>query len=236
MNRPDFRSAFSLLEVVLAGVILSLALLPILGNFQQLFRGLKKTQDATHAAFLAQAIMENIRYRLYDGDERFFRLDQVRSGKRVPDGDPRVGHINEPADELDRRICARDYERFFLELTEEGVSVRVAPGLETSRFFLDFTNVQRSGLHGITAQSHPRLWRELEGYRVLVEVRLSVPESAIDSDGDGNIEIDMAEIIAVVSWSASDGTPMSREYATVFTRHQYNPWPKGPACAGGFQG
>ncbi|MBI4864108.1 MAG: type II secretion system protein [Candidatus Riflebacteria bacterium] len=226
--RERSRRGFSLVEVLVATVIVSVALVPIVAGYHRLFAGLKKTQEATHATFLAQAILENVRYRLYDGDERFFRLDEVRAGKPVPDGDPRVGHLNLSREELDRRICARDYEKFFLNLTEEGEPIVVLRDKAPSRYFVDFVNLKGSRLHGITQETNPTLYQELEHYRASLEVRLSVPESTLDSDGDGHPEIDLVEIVALIRWTGPGGEELSRSFFTVFTRHQYNPWPEGP--------
>jgi type II secretory pathway pseudopilin PulG len=215
------KRAFSLLEVLVAGVVLTAALLPIVANLHQLFRGFQRTQEATHATFLAQAVIEGLRHRLYDGDTRFFGGADA--------SDPRPGPLNVDQAELDRRVCQRGYEKFFLSLVEEGAPVvlRHAPG--TSRYFLDFQSVEGK-LTGLSAETNPRLCRELESYRITVEVRVSVPASALDSDGDGHLEVDMAEVGATVSWTAADGAPQTRTFWTVLTRHQYSPWPGGPRC------
>lgn len=206
------RRGFSLIEVVIAGAILAMAVLPIVANLHQLFRGFQRTHEATHATFLAQAVLENVKHRLYDGDAR-------------------VGDLNlEPA-ELERRMCRRDYEKFFLALIEEGEPITLREDA-ASRYFVDFMKLKGSKLHGITAESNPGLFNELESYRVSLEVRFSVPDSVIDSDGDGTLEVDMAEVGATVSWTGPDGAPLARTFWTVLTRHQYNPWPQGPKCLG----
>jgi hypothetical protein len=209
------RGAFSLLEVVIAGTILAMAVLPIVANLHQLFRGFQRTHEATHATFLAQAVVENVKHRLYDGP-----------------ADPRVGHLNESAEELERRMCRKEYETFFLGLAEENGAVTMRQD-GASRYFVDFMNIKGSKLHGITEETNPGLWRELDSYRVSLEVRFSVPDSVIDSDGDGKLEVDMAEIGATVSWTGPDGAPLARTFWTVLSRHQHNPWPQGPKCLEG---
>lgn len=228
MKRVHAARGFSLMEVLIAGIVLTAALIPILGNFHSLYRGFRKTHEASHATFLAQAILENVRYRLYDGDLRWFRYDEFTAGVAVPDGDPRYAKLNDDSDTRRENACNGGHESFFLKLAEEGEPIVVRAGEKTSQYFVEFLSLKDSKLHGITAETNPRLHAELDTYRVTLEVRLSAPTSRIDSDGDGNAELDMAELGATVRWVDRAKKEQVRQFWTMLTRHQYNTYPQGP--------
>lgn len=213
---PD-RRAFSLLETLIAGMILTTALIPIISNFQTLFRQYKKTHQATHALNIAQCILESVRYRLYNGDSRFFKLNDTTK--------ERVKQLLPPA---------RKYEEFFLALEdgvqvatgERGVRITQVEPRSSSKYFQEFMRVKGES-QGITDRFNPVLFRQLDSYRAIVRVSFGAPKSLMDSEPNGSPEIDMCELEVMISFRDAGGVEQSQSLFTVVTRRQYNQFPDG---------
>ncbi|MBI4872839.1 MAG: type II secretion system protein [Candidatus Riflebacteria bacterium] len=200
------RCGFTLLEVLIASLVLTAALVPIVANFSSVFHGFGKTREATHATMIGQAILENVRYRLYDGDTRFFTLNDSPEERRRKLRNPR-----------------NRFRDFFTKLREEGQKVTEVTSGDCSQYFVDFANLRGTPLHGLTASSNPGLFQDLASYRVTLEVSWSVPENLIDSDEDGRDELDMAEVLVTVSWQDRTQEERQERFFTMLTHHQYLP-------------
>lgn len=60
------RGGASLLEILMASAVLSLAFLPIVASMHSMFRFSHRSQEATLGTFLVRAALENIRHRVHD--------------------------------------------------------------------------------------------------------------------------------------------------------------------------
>lgn len=141
------RRGLTFLEILIASAIMAGALAPIVQSFYTLIVGFAKTSDSTHGAFLAQAVMENIRYRLYNFDARFYGVNATEEARI-------------------ERVGTGAWKHFFQELAEsEGARCVVEMPAGTSRYFLEFERLQGSTLHPVSEQSNPALWRALAATR-----------------------------------------------------------------------
>lgn len=215
------RRAFSLVEVLVAGIILTAALIPIITNFQTLFRGYKKTHQATHAMSIAQCVLETIRHRFYDWDTRFFLL-------------------NDRLDERQQKLGRKEYEGVFKKVVLDFEEFRssatgplgfrvtqVAGQADTLKYFKEFFNFKDGGAKGITETTNPVLFRQLSTYRATVRVVPGTPRSFLDSEPNGSPEIDMCEVQVEVAWLDVADKRQSLSLSNVLTRRQYNPFPDG---------
>jgi hypothetical protein len=64
------RGGTSLLEILMASVVLSLAFLPIVASVHSMFRFSHRSQEATLGTFMVRAALENIRHRVHDAANR----------------------------------------------------------------------------------------------------------------------------------------------------------------------
>lgn len=104
----------------------------------------------------------------------------------------------------------------FSPLAQAASNVVQERGAETSRYFFHFENLQGSGLHGIDPASDPSLFKQLELYQCKVTITQGA-ELGVDSDGDGNHEEDMFEVLVEVLWQNPKGGARSTQLVTMFT-------------------
>lgn len=205
------RASFSLVEILVASAILAAALIPLSESFHVVIFGFKHTTESTHGAFLAQSVMENIRYRLYNLDSRYCKLNASEAERKAA-------------------IERKDYETFFKELAEadhgQCIEVREGTGSSTSKYFLHFEKLQGTTLHGIRPDTSPRLFQELKDYSIEVQVSFDdVP--AIERVGlDPTQQVDLARVTVIVSWLDRNDEHRESRYSTVLTRYLYEPHDK----------
>lgn len=170
----------SLLEILLAGVLVVAATIPLLDTFGGLRRGLQTSTRRVTALFLAQSILENVRYRLYNFG-------------------PFAGALPAPADRNQAIV------EFFEELREEGAQVATDSDPERSLYFARIEDLSGTGLHGICRASHPNVFPRLAAFSCRLEVISDSPET--DGDGDGRPDEGLAELSVVIHWQEPTGGP-----------------------------
>ncbi len=210
--RPEVenRASFSLLEILVASAILTMALVPLSESFHLVIFGFQRTGESTHGAFLAQSVMENIRYRFYNFDSRYCTMNTSDAAQ--------VAAIQQKA-----------YETFFNELAEVGQGRWVtARDGTTSKYFLEFENLQGLAFHPIRPDSAPLLYRELADYSAQVIVSFEEVPALAEEDPlwDPRQQVDLANLTVVVSWLNRDGEYRESRYSTVLTRYLYEPHDK----------
>lgn len=174
------RGGVSLLEVVIIGLIVALAAIPLLNSFGSFSWSMHRTTRETGAVYAGQAIMEQVLERIRVADDGSFDL----SG-----------------------------------LAEAGARVAAEAEGERSRYFARFEDLQGSGLHGITPERDPELYRELSRYTCTVEV-IPGAGAGLDSDGDGRPEDDLAEVGVTLSWEVPGGSRRSHTLWSIMTSHR----------------
>lgn len=135
----------SLVEILLACVLLVVLSVPLLDVLRSLRLGYAHSADRTTAAFVAQAVLEEVRYRLYA-----FGSGSAEGGDEA-------------------------MESFFARLGEEGARVASWRDGERSRYFARFENLQGTGLHGFTPEQHPEIYARLYDMLCDVHVRTPIP-------------------------------------------------------------
>lgn len=204
------RKGMSLLEVLLASVILATALIPILYSTHTITRTYERSEQISHAALLSQAIVDRIRYRMLTEDLRFWRLSDTPS---------------EILSKLQTGASASVFERFD-EKEASVVSVEVLPQVSApiSSYFRNFHEWPQGPDQppdlAITEATNPALLRDLRDCRVTVTVHPSSTSSPIDSDLDDNAEWDMADVEVIVEFPSASG-PGLATYWTTLSRRQH---------------
>ncbi len=198
-------AGFTLVEILIASAILTMALIPIVSSFHTLVVGFKKTTESTHGAFLAQSVMENIRYRLYNFDARYYGLNDT---------------VEARAEALEQLR----WKLFFQDLAEtEGGRWVVDNPQGISRYFIEFQHLEGTDLHAIRQETNPALWKSLKDYSAEVHVFFDGLDEIFDPDGDEKRQTDMAGVRVVIHWIDHEDVHRSSEFETVLTRYQYEP-------------
>ncbi|MBI2945662.1 MAG: prepilin-type N-terminal cleavage/methylation domain-containing protein [Candidatus Wallbacteria bacterium] len=199
------RRGLTFIEILIASAILAGALAPIVQSFHTLIVGFGRTSESTHGAFLAQAVMENIRYRLYNFDARFYCVNDTEEA--------RAGKVENQA-----------WKLFFQGLAEsEGARWVVEKPAGISRYFLEFENLQGSTLHPVSQESNPALWRALAGYSCEVFVTFDGADEIFDPDNNGKRQVDMARVRVVIHWTDGKDVPQQSFFETILSRLEYEP-------------
>ena len=200
--RRTRRRGTSLLETIIAIVVLSVVLIPIANTFSTLRSGFTKVSRNAVAIGLARAVLDHIHYKLYDDDTRF--ADVLAS-------------------DAEKVLAVQNGEAktFFSNLAETEKSVTCEDIGALSPYFNRINDLTKSGAFGITPENDIDLYNQLKTYRCSVDVYFSTPTDLLDSDVDGQSEPDMAEIKVTLSWDEGDQR-RSLELWSVFTKRQYN--------------
>ena len=201
MRRPPRRGT-SLLETIIAIVVLSLVLIPIANTFSTLRSGFTKVSRNAVAIGLARAVLDHIHYQLYDQDTRI-------AGILANDAEKVLAVQNGEA------------KTFFQSLAETEKSVTCEDIGALSPYFHRINDLTKSGAFGITPENDIDLYNQLKTYRCSVDVYFSTPTDLLDSNVDGQSEPDMAEIKVTLSWDEGDQR-RSLALWSVFTKRQYN--------------
>jgi len=191
----------TIIEVILAFVILLTILIPLSDSFSTFRVGFGKIEHKTVALNLASSVLEHIHYRLYDDDLRLSDILDSDTEKNTNTTEDAVAEI---------------FDRFI----ETGTSVTGEADSEISPCFLSIHDLTQSGEFGVTQENDPDLYRQLKDYRCSVNIYYSTTDDLLDSDVDGSAELDMAEIRVRIHWLDKN---MERfvELWTVYSSRQY---------------
>jgi len=196
------RAGLTILEVVLAIVILSIVIVPVLQTFSTFRTGFRKMSRYNVALGLASSVLDHIHFTLYNSDIRLSEMLASDTEKKAAvDGD--------------------GAKEFFESLVEAGTKVTSEEPTALSSYFVRINDLTTSGVFGITPANDPELYRQLKDYRCSVDVYYSLPYDLLDSDVDGTPEVDMAEIKVTIAWN-EEGRERSIELWTVYSARQYN--------------
>lgn len=195
-------SGTTILEVLVALVILTVVVIPILDTFSTFRRGFAKMSRYNIALGLASSVLEHIHFTLYNEDIRL--TDML-----APDNE----RVTRAADEGAQQI--------FDEFIEADTKVTSVDPSTVSSYFVRFNDLTKTGVFGITPENDPELYRQLKDYRCSVDVYYSLPYDSLDSDVDGTPEVDMAEIKVTITWKDGE-RDRSIDLWTVYSARQYN--------------
>lgn len=197
------RTGMTILEIVLAIVILAAVIVPVANTFSTFRTGFKKINRYNMALGLASSVLDHIYCRMYDTDIRLT---------------PSLASDTE-------KVAAADsgevVQEFFDGFIETGSKVTSEESTPISSYFVRINDLTKNGVFGITKENDPDLYMQLKDYACSVDVFYSLPYDVLDSDVDGVPEVDMAEIRVTVSWD-DDGRSRSVELWTVYSARQYN--------------
>lgn len=168
-----------MLEVVLAIAIAVAAFIPIMDSLGGLRSGFNYSRKRTTAIFLAHAILDGIRYRLYE--EGPFGAGDASATQ-------------------EKRVAL---SRFFEGLAEQGALVATDDEGLRSRYFAELESLEGTTLHGITSAHYPVSFPRLRDYRCRIEAFRDGPSN--DADGDGTPEADLCELKVTLFWQERVG-------------------------------
>lgn len=194
------KKGLTIVEVVIAMVILVTVMIPLSDTFTSFRTGFEKISRKTVALNLAASVLEHIHHKLYNDDLRLFDLLDSDSIKNAATDDAATAVFDEYI-ELDRPVTS-----------EEGTDI--------SSYFVAIHDLTQSGDSGITLENDPDLFKQLEGFRCSVDIYYSAEDDIIDSDVDGSSEADMAEVRVRIHWP-DHGTERFVELWTVYSARQY---------------
>lgn len=197
------RAGLSLLEILIALVILMIGLYPLVETFRGGFAAVNLTKEHGQALLLADSVMEEIRARITYGLGRYYGLGD--SGTVVKD-----------------RASRGAWKSVFQPLAEERRRVVSRNPSEISTYFKAVFDTG-AGPAPVSEALDPIAARELAGFTTQVSVRFDVDGAAIDSDGDGRPETDMCEVEVTVSWRENErADERSIKVASLFTREDFD--------------
>lgn len=104
----------------------------------------------------------------------------------------------------------------FRSLAEGASNVVTETNAGASRYFFAFENLEGTGLHGIEEKLDPQLYQQLSLFQCQVTITQGA-DLGVDTDGDGNPEEDMFEVLVEVLWQNPHGGSRSTQLATMFT-------------------
>lgn len=194
------KKGLTIIEVVIAMVILVTVMIPLSDTFTSFRTGFEKISRRTVALNLAASVLEHIHQRLYSDDLRLFNLLDNDTVKNESTEDAAT-EVFDQYTELDRPVTSE-------------------AGTEISSYFVSIQDLTQSGDKGITLENDPDLFKQLEGFRCSVEIYYSAEDDLIDSDVDGSSEADMAEVRVRIHW-LDDGGERFVELWTVYSARQY---------------
>ena len=194
------KAGLTILEVVLAIVILGLVMVPVLQTFSTFRKGFTKMNKYNIAIGLASTVLDHIHFSLYNNDVRLSDVLASQAEKAAAKADG-----------------AKD---FFDEFVEDKTKVTSEDPSAISSYFVRINDLTKSGAFGITKENDPELYHQLKDFRCSVDVFYSLPYDIIDSDMDGTPEVDMAEVRVTISWNEDD-RERSVELWTVYSARQY---------------
>lgn len=194
------KKGLTIVEVVIAMVILVTVMIPLSDTFTSFRTGFEKISRRTVALNLAASVLEHIHQKLYDDDLRLFDLMDSDSVKNAATDDAAM-EVFDQYIELDRPVTSET-------------------GTEISSYFVSIHNLTQSGDAGITLENDPDLFKQLQGFRCSVDIYYSAEDDLIDSDVDGSSEADMAEVRVRIHWP-DNGTERFVELWTVYSARQY---------------
>lgn len=196
-------TALSLLEILLAMVILLIGLYPLVETFRGGFAATRMSKEHAQALLLADSIMEEVRARITYGLGRYHGLGD--SGTVVR-----------------QRASAGAWKSVFTPLAEERRRVVSQDPSGISTYFKNLFDTGE-GAGPVRAALDPIAARELAAFTTQVQVNFDVEGAAIDSDGDGRAESDMCEVAVTISWR-EDGRAdeKSLRLGSLFTREDFD--------------
>ncbi len=178
---PKLHQGVSLVEILIAVVIIVLVSMPIISALQSVHRGTHVTARKEFGLYLGQAILEGVQYRLYvSGPElQAVGVDEV----------------------LDEAAYATALRVFFISLEEEGASITLDESNQASRYFASLENLKGTGLHGFSAERYPEIYSQLQGYRC--ELNVTTPSKGVIAGTE--LQRELAEIAVKISWPSATG-------------------------------
>ena len=197
------RSGISLLETLIALVVLLIGLVPLVETFRGSFRGITVSKQHTQAMLLAEAVLEEARTRIET------RL-------------PRYWNLADTSKDIRAKAAAGAWKTMFKTLEEGPRPVVASDPSQVSSYFGRLV-IGAAGTPGpVDAASDPIAASDLA--RFTVEVRVHLGEATpLDSDNDGQTETDMCEMEVLVTWKEP---PQAQDQvyrlATVFTLADFN--------------
>jgi len=195
------QSGLTIIEVIIAMVILVTVLIPLSDTFSSFRTGFETISRRTVALNLAASVLEHIHQKLYNDDLRLFDLLDSDTEKNASATEDAAMTI-------------------FDQYIEQDRSVTSEAGTEVSSYFVSIHDLTQSGDTGITMENDPDLYKQLEGFRCSVNLYYSAEDDLIDSDVDGSSEADMAEVRVRIHWS-DDERERFVELWTVYSARQY---------------
>ena len=195
------RSGLTIIEVVVAMVILVTVMIPLSDTFTTFRTGFVKISQKTLALNLASSVLEHIHQKLYDDDLRLFDLLDSDAEKNAAATEDAAMSMFDQYIELNTSITS-----------EADTSI--------SSYFISIHDLTQSGDFGITLENDPDLYKQLREYRCSVNLYYSAEDDIIDSDVDGASEKDMAEVRVRIHW-LDDGHERFVELWTVYSARQY---------------
>lgn len=197
------RTGLSLLEILLALVILMIGLYPLVETFRGGFAAVAMSREHGQALLLADSVMEEVRARITYSLGRYYGL--ADSGAVVR-----------------QRASAGAWKSVFTPLAEERRRVVSQNRSEVSTYFRSLFDTG-AGPQPVQAALDPIAARELAAFTTQVQVRFDVDGAAIDSDGDGRAETDMCEVAVTISWREGDkAEEKSLCLESLFTREEFD--------------
>jgi len=197
------RRGLSLLEVLLAVVILLIGLVPIVDAYRTGFRSTSLSREHTQALLLAESAMEEARARVTYSLSRYYSLKDT--GK-----------------EIIPLARAGRWKDDFLALQTAGPGrVVSANAPEVSPYFAKLFNAG-GGEAPLTPALDANAARLLERFRVSVRVEFEPDGKPIDSDNDGRGETDMCQVVVQVDWDEEGRPHPPVVLKSLFTREDYD--------------
>lgn len=199
------RGGVTLIEVLVALVIVAIALPPLLTTQLTIRRMDASQTERSQSTHLTGAVLETIHYRMYNG----YRTDPNNPETLI---DARGFKLN---DTRTARVAAQRTDsalRFFAGLAERSTGVVATAGHARSGFFPP------------PATAHDGTW--LERYRLDVSTFLKTDDAPLPPRISKNWDepaIDMALVTVALTWDdAVRGQPTTRTVQTRFTRYLYD--------------
>lgn len=225
MRRGLGKRGLTLVEVLVAGIVLLAALPPLINSLTTVWRLEAAQANESHGTHLAHVVFESVLHRMYNGRP-------VQSGEpAVTPRDPRGYGLNDTQAERRQKYAAKSYLQFFLRLRESGTAAVSSPdagNVALSQYFDRLVQDQDGPLaSGPTETSHPELVAALKNFRIDVDVQLHLDDVPPPPPGTPRTEpaVDMARLKLDLTWSDRSGAPVTRSFRTRLTRYLFEDSP-----------
>jgi hypothetical protein len=213
--------ALTLIEVLVASLILLIAIPPLIDTATTIARMDRAREGRSHATNLEQMAIEHLRHRLYQEDDRGYRLGDDDSTRRSR-------YSTSPPSWLATLHKLSDADSWIVDLPSRSADAQSVP---FTRFFGRDNPVKLypwSGsdtrdnvvYQGLTSVTNPELSREIESYRLAVSVK-DYPVGAdpsLRTKEPASPKVDLVDVGLTIRWRDLRGQETSQIVTTRMIR------------------